>query len=415
MKEVIEEKFENVGFPFLAALAMLCFNNAYVFSESVEEMQLVKRMEQQIEGLLRANQAVPPHLIATLGTYRPLHSFPWGIKLSEGEWTGEIKEVIWRQILQPHKEQKLRKQIPTLTPISDTVSLSVREQYEENPYPQWIKVGIPPRTHSIAEMLQSDSLKLNLGNYVSPEQPEVLIAGCGTGQHAIMAASNLGNARVLAIDLSLSSLSYAMRKTKELGLSDIEFAQADIMELGLIGQQFDLIESVGVLHHLCDPVSGWQILVNLLRPGGLMKIGLYSQLARRDVVAGRAMIAEKHYSTSAEDIRTCRQDISAEAACGNQQMESLCRRGDFYSTSECRDLLFHVQEHRFTLPQIQTILNKLKLQFLGFELKAKESLLNDGKEGSKKYKQSSLSHWHQYELKNPDTFRAMYQFWCKKI
>ena len=41
---------------------------------------------------------------------------------------------------------------------------------------------------------------------------------------------------------------------------------------------------------------------------------------------------------------------------------------DFYSTSECRDLLFHVQEHRMTLPQIKAFLAAQDLQFLGFEI-----------------------------------------------
>ncbi len=42
---------------------------------------------------------------------------------------------------------------------------------------------------------------------------DVLIAGCGTGQHAIETAQRFSGARVLAIDLSLTSLAYAKRKT----------------------------------------------------------------------------------------------------------------------------------------------------------------------------------------------------------
>ena len=39
---------------------------------------------------------------------------------------------------------------------------------------------------------------------------------------------------------------------------------------------------------------------------------------------------------------------------------------DFYSVSSIRDLIFHVQEHRFTLLQISKILKDLNLEFLGF-------------------------------------------------
>jgi 2-polyprenyl-3-methyl-5-hydroxy-6-metoxy-1,4-benzoquinol methylase len=51
-----------------------------------------------------------------------------------------------------------------------------------------------------------------------------------------------------------------------LGLENIEFAQADILELGSLGRSFDIIESVGVLHHLHDPLEGWRVLLALRGP-----------------------------------------------------------------------------------------------------------------------------------------------------
>ena len=63
-------------------------------------------------------------------------------------------------------------------------------------------------------ILLGSPLRFDLGDYQFPESPEILVAGCGTGQHALITASRFSNARVLAVDLSLSSLSYAMRKTQ---------------------------------------------------------------------------------------------------------------------------------------------------------------------------------------------------------
>jgi len=80
--------------------------------------------------------------------------------------------------------------------------------------------------------------------------------------------SAISRRRVLAIDLSLSSISYAKRKTQEMGIHNIEYAQADILKIGGITRTFDVIESVGVLHHLADPLAGWRTLVSRLRPGG---------------------------------------------------------------------------------------------------------------------------------------------------
>ena len=60
--------------------------------------------------------------------------------------------------------------------------------------------------------------------------------------------------------------------------------QADILNLGQLNKQFDIVESVGVLHHMGNPMEGWKVLTDCLKPGGLMKIGLYSELARKNNV-----------------------------------------------------------------------------------------------------------------------------------
>lgn len=335
--------------------------------------------------------------------------------MSEREWVDDIRKVIKYRILDPQKEQSLRSQIRQLTFIQDTVSQSVLEQYEGSPYPRWIKTGIREKGRAIGAVLRGTPLFLNLGDYVSPENPEILIAGCGTGQHALTTASKFSNARVLAVDLSLSSLSYALRKTEELRLSSIEYAQGDILELGSLGRRFDLVECIGVLHHLSDPLAGWRVLVDLLRPGGLMKIGLYSEIARRAIIDGRSLIDEKGYTTSSQDIRQCRQDIITMAEAGNRTMAEICNGGDFFSLSNCRDLLFHVKEHRFTLPQITAALQKLDLKFLGFELRDQRVLKMFKISHPSTSALTSLSLWHEFELENPDTFRGIYQFWCRKM
>ena len=155
-------------------------------------------------------------------------------------------------------------------------------------------------------------------------------------------------------------------------------------------------------------------MVDLLRPGGLMRVGLYSELARQHVVAARSLIAEKGYTSSAADIRRCREDIIAMGEEGDQEMLRLISLGDSFTLSGCRDLLFHVQEHRFTLPEIETALASLKLKFLGFEMRDRQPFDAFSAIHPEKEAVTSLSLWHEFELENPDTFLAMYQFWCKK-
>ena len=87
--------------------------------------------------------------------------------------------------------------------------------------------------------------------------------------------------------------------------------------------------------------------------------------------------------------------------------------GDFFSLSEVRDLVFHVQEHRFTALQIRSCLEELGLKFCGFESLDVVSEFKDffGENADT----CDLSLWQQFEERNPRTFLGMYQFWCQKI
>jgi SAM-dependent methyltransferase len=225
--------------------------------------------------------------------------------------------------------------------------------------------------------------------------------------HAIQIAQVYPNARLLAVDVSLTSLAYARRKTRELGLRNIEYAQADILELGTIDRTFDRIESVGVLHHLAEPTAGWRVLVSLLRPGGRMSIGLYSKLARRTITEARARIAARGYRATASDIRRCRQDIIRDA----EHWRLPIGGRDFYSMSGCRDLLFNVMEHQFTIPEIAAFLQDNDLSFLGFETFKDPTVIEKfHKQFPGAADEADLDQWGRFEADHPETFLGMYLF-----
>jgi SAM-dependent methyltransferase len=190
----------------------------------------------------------------------------------------------------------------------------------------------------------------------------------------------------------------------------MEYFQADILKLDHLEQKFDIIESVGVLHHMDEPMAGWRVLTDLLKPGGLMNIGLYSELARHNIVEVRKEIKLRKVGTSEADIREFRQSL-AESNDENHQL--LTKSSDFFSLSTLRDSIFHVQEHRFTLPQIKNCLNKLGLKFCGFT--TKDAISNFRGFHSKDADIYDLALWHQYEKSNPRAFIGMYQFCCQKL
>jgi tetratricopeptide (TPR) repeat protein/2-polyprenyl-3-methyl-5-hydroxy-6-metoxy-1,4-benzoquinol methylase len=396
---------------FYGALARQCFINEYVFAATATELRQAGDLRAALIAALEADAPIPTVWPITVAAYFPLYLLPCADRLLERDWPESVAAVLTQQVREPQAELQLRASIPRLTDIDDEVSLRVQDQYEANPYPRWIKLAPGGTPKDITEYLRQQFPLTPVQHSAGNERIDILIAGCGTGQHSITTARKIAGAEVLAIDLSMSSLAYAKRKTRELGIDNIEYAQADLLKLATSGRRFDLIESNGVLHHLGDPWAGWRVLLSLLRPGGFMNLGFYSELARQDVVRIRRYIAEHGYASSASDIRLCRQALMEPSV--REKFVSTLSSPDFFSTSACRDLLFHVQEHRLSLPEIDRFLRAHKLTFLGFEIE-RGSVHAYQRRFPADLAATNLQQWDSYEHAHPDTFAGMYQFWVQK-
>ena len=121
------------------------------------------------------------------------------------------------------------------------------------------------------------------------------------------------------------------------------------------------------------------------------------------------MIAERGLGRAPDDIRRFRQELADQAR--DSDLKRLLQSPDFYSISGCRDLCFHVQEHRLTLPRIKAFLADNGLEFLGF-------VLDPGmlQRFQQKYAgaDADLDRWHDFEQDNPDLFANLYNFWLRK-
>ena len=393
---------------FAASLARQCFNNEYAFDVADTEKQALAWLRTSVRSALAGRQPVfEIHLIA-LAAYAPLSQLERDEALLGRSWRKFVDALITEQVREPKAEAALRAAMPQLTAIADPVSVAVRQQYEQNPYPRWRVLAPIAPAQGIQAHLRDLFPQAPLRATREPDAPAILIAGCGTGQQSINTAQRFPRAQLLAIDLSLASLAYARRKSDAAGVR-IDYAQADILALPE-DRGFDVIESSGVLHHLADPMQGWSKLVRLLKPGGFMRIGLYSAIARQNIVALRELLAERGYGATADDIRRARQEI---ISLQDPRFATVVHSPDFCSISACRDLLFHVQEHRLTLPQIAAFLAENGLTLLGFELdgqtlrRYRAAFPDDGS-------MTDLASWDRFEQANPDTFGGMYQFWLQK-
>ena len=401
-KDVLKKYFD-----FIVSLAEQCFLNEYVYSQSKNEINFINQLKNRIIN----NNEINKLEVAVLACYIPLNTSKKIInKLIDYKSDNILfNDLITINIKEPLEEIKLASSIKSFKKIDDTISKKVREQYEEHPYPRWRYVNKYSHANFLFQL--NDEIKPNQVKYNKKFlNPKVLIAGCGTGQH-IASAERYLNSNILGVDISLKSLAYAKRKVLELNLKNIEFLHADILQLKNLEKKFDIIECVGTLHHMKDPLSGLKILLDLLEPHGFLKLGLYSKIARQNILKARELIKKRKIKNTTENIRIFRESIINEKE--DQSLQKILNIKDFYSTSMVRDLIFHVQEHVFTLPKISKILKDLNSEFLGFinpSIKFEYSKLF-----YKDTKNISLDNWNKFEMTNQEAFSNMYQFWIRKI
>lgn len=226
---------------------------------------------------------------------------------------------------------------------------------------------------------------------------------------------------VWAFDLSLSSLSFTARRVEENHLSNVHLHQADILKVPEAIKKeapFDFIEVGGVLHHLRDPVAGWTKLVELLRPGGVMLVALYSKIARSQAVDPCRNLARKggYNGSSAWSLRRYRGDVMKLREEGQQWAEQLTTSRDFASLNGVRDLCLHPQETQYTMLEIEEIMKQLQLRWLQMAETVSEEKQSRFKAftGIDAFSLEAMPQtWHRFEEKHPTTFLGMYEFFVQ--
>ena len=143
---------------------------------------------------------------------------------------------------------------------------------------------------------------------------------------------------------------------------------------------------------------------------GLILIGLYSEKARKNIADIRMHIMKFKIETHKKSIINFRKEILSDE---KSYWNNIKYSPDFYSLSGVRDLLFHVKEHRYTIPKLNKIMKKLNLKFIGFEdtfvVGQFKNIFNNTND------LYELKKWESFENKNQRIFSGMYQFWCQQI
>jgi SAM-dependent methyltransferase len=400
---------------FAIALMRQCWINEYVWDADAEELK-VSRPNIDLPALLAGDPGQGAAFLRAslygpiykefgsetdfdLETLRSIQPAPLGAALVEriAEWRDETMRA---------------RSMPRRGGFVGDTSRNIARQYESAPYPRWTRLGLPQRGE---EFRAGIAQCFEPGRLAFTERPfEILVAGCGTGKSAIQLALGFGaNAKVLAIDLSAASLAYAARLAQRYGASNIAFLQADIEEIGTFSdfrQRFSVIDCSGVLHHMKDTFSGWRSVLECLAPHGLMRVGLYSAIARAKLTALRADPLYPGAGCSDERLRQFRRILldRGDGELGSELKASV----DFYSTSGFRDLTLNVSERCHTLSEISQFLADTGLRFRGFFPPYLFQFLRQRHPWEPW--PGSLKRWARLERTLPTLFMQMYVFWCDR-
>ena len=251
---------------------------------------------------------------------------------------------------------------------------AVEKLYDTYPFPPEQLLDEPPpgynwRWHWVA------AYSFCTGQKPAPSHVRILDAGCGTGVGTEYLLKLNPEAEVVGIDLSREALAIAQERCQRSGVAQnrsapVEFHQLKLEEVEQLPGEFDLINCVGVLHHLPNPQQGIQALAKKLAPGGLMHIFVYAELGRWEIQLMQKAIALLQGEP--------RQDYREGVKIGRQLFAHLpennrlvIREKERWSLENQRDECFadmyvHPQEIDYNIETLFELIDSSSLKFIGF-------------------------------------------------
>jgi ubiquinone/menaquinone biosynthesis C-methylase UbiE len=403
----------NQYVPLCEALCQYALNNEFLMPYTEAERSMVLTLKTMIEQSLTQPGCTPTDisgalmLFAMYESWYTIDNHKILFDFDNSSWPAisfDIKVAHDRLLHEQHFE------FNTLTSISEGNPHEVKTQYERFPYPRWQFLDNKNVTN-YGRALQHEFPWINVPTSILSQPLNILVAGCGTGRHALNVAKYFYNTHVTALDISETSLSYAYKKSAELDIENIEFHLADLTKLSKLDQPFDIVECSGVLHHIQDYKTALNGLLCNLKPNGFLKLSLYSKRARKPVYQIRKAYKHGGIEKNEQDIRILRHAIFADDKIEDKHL--ITESDDFYSMSGVVDLLLHEYEVGFTPKSIKALCDTHQLMFLGFS-----NLDTQLKESFKQFIGSdcaldNLDQWELFEKKHPNTFSAMFQFYCQ--
>jgi SAM-dependent methyltransferase len=207
---------------------------------------------------------------------------------------------------------------------------TVRRFYEQAPFP-----GYRPRDSLDALRARAERSEFaRLLDRAIAGDARILEVGCGTGQMSLYLAR--ADRMVIGADLTRASLRLGAAAAQRFGVAGVQFVETDLHRPGLRAGAFDVVYASGVLHHTPDPRRAFECLLPLVRPGGMIVIGLYNAFARVPLRLRRAVARLSGYHW-----------IPFDPVLRDRRSEPARRE------AWLRDQYRHPEEHRHTVAEVR--------------------------------------------------------------
>ena len=253
--------------------------------------------------------------------------------------------------------------------MNSDISQAVRQLYDTYPFPPEPLLDEPPPGYNWRWNWLT-AYSFCTGMKPSRQDVRILDAGCGTGVGTEYLVHLNPQAQVTGIDLSPGALEVARERCQRSGADRVEFQNLSIYDADRLDGEFDLINCVGVLHHLPDPIRGIQALAPKLAPGGFFHIFVYAELGRREIQLMQQAIAllqgdekedyeagvrlgRKMFAALPEDNRIVREDKRRWAL-------------ENHRDANFADMYLHPQEVDYNIDTLFELIDASGLEFIGF-------------------------------------------------
>lgn len=253
--------------------------------------------------------------------------------------------------------------------MTPDVSSAVQRLYDTYPFPPEPLLDNPPPGYNW-RWNWSAAYSFCTGRKPQKQDVRILDAGCGTGVGTEYLVHLNPQAHVTGIDLSSGALLVAKERCRRSGADRVEFHHLSLYDVAQLSGEFDLINCVGVLHHLPDPLRGVQALASKLAAGGLMHIFVYAELGRWEIQLMQkaiALLQGDRRGDYRDGVQVGRQLFAALPE-NNRLVKRERERWSLENhRDECfADMYVHPQEIDYSIDTLFELIDASGLDFIGF-------------------------------------------------